>query len=469
MNRTLNATTLRADALRADPRIAEAKRLIAEAVADHASTLQGPQPPDESLLADYQLWLRRLEATRGGPPIWPYIASGLGNGPFVELADGSVKLDMIGGIGVHGCGHSDPRMISASIDAAIEDTVMQGNLQQHRPSVVMTERLTKLASATGAPLNRCIISTSGAMANENALKLVLHHQAPADRIIAFEHCFAGRSIALAALTDKAKYRAGLPIALSVDYLPFRDHADPEGSQRAAVTELHKLLARYPGRYAAFWAEPIAGEGGYFAGSSEFFRAICRPLREAGVPIVFDEIQSFARTTQPFAFQHYGLEEFADVVTIGKITQICATLYRESFQPQGPIISQTFTGSSSSIATGLATLDAIEQTQCFGKHGRNAQRGEYFQRGLERLHSRYPKLVSGPYGVAMMVAFTPGDGSAEAAKLMMDTMFEIGLLGFLCGSDPTRIRFLPPPATATEVHIDMALDLLEQVLLRISKT
>ncbi len=459
--------TLLADQLRDDPRIAEAKRLIDETVAEYSSKLSAAKPPCAEMASTYQSWLERLSATKGGPPIWPYLASGLGNGPFVELADGSVKLDMIGGIGVHGCGHSDLRVLGAAIDAALEDTVMQGNLQQHRPSVEMSERLISLASQSGAPLSRCILTTSGAMANENALKLVLHKQTPADRVIAFDHCFAGRSIALAALTDKAKYRMGLPLALNVDYLPFREPANPERSQRYAVDELHRLLHRHPGRYAAFWAEPIAGEGGYYPGSAEFFRAICGPLRQAGIPIIFDEIQSFSRTTRPFAFQHYGLDEFADIVTVGKITQVCATLYRETFQPTGPVISQTFTGASSSIATGIAILDALEEAKCFGERGQNAVRGEYFQAGLESLSRKFPTLLSGPFGEAMMIAITPGDGSYDDAKLLMDTMFEVGLLGFLCGADPTRIRFLPPPGITTHAHIDLALELLERALVRVA--
>ena len=88
----------------------------------------------------------------------------------------------------------------------------------------------------------------------------------------------------------------------MDYLPFLDAADPAASQSKAVDELHRLLKRHPGRYAAFWAEPIAGEGGYYGGSHEFFRALCKPIREAGIPIIFDEVQSFSRSSRAFAFQ-----------------------------------------------------------------------------------------------------------------------------------------------------------------------
>ncbi|TWU63439.1 aspartate aminotransferase family protein [Crateriforma conspicua] len=449
--------------MRNDPRIAQAKQLITQAMADHAGELTDVRPADDALVADYQAWLDRAAAPRGGPTIWPYLSSGLGNGPYVELADGSVKLDFIGGIGVHGMGHSHETIVDAAIDAAIEDTVMQGNLQQNPASVVMAEKLIQLASATGAPLAHCMLSTSGAMANENALKLALHDRSPADRIIAFDNAFAGRSLALAAVTDRPNYRSGLPLTLDVDYLPFLDPDHPERSTRWAVDELQRLLKRHPGRYAAFWAEPIAGEGGYYPGSHEFFAALCQPLRDAGIPIIFDEIQTFSRTSCPFAFQHYQLESFADIVTVGKITQVCATLYRADFKPDAPILSQTFTGSTASIATGIATLDALEQAGCYGQDGENMKRHHYFARQLQSLADKYPGKISGPFGEGMMIAFTPGGGSFDEAKSLMDQMYQAGLLGFVCGSAPTRLRFLPPPATTTPQHIDAAVALLDRCL------
>ena len=170
-----NAPT-HADQLRADPRIAEAKRLIAEAVAEHSADLDSAKPANPKLADHYKSMLERLGVARGGTPFWPYLSAGLGNGPYAELADGSVKLDFIGGIGVHGAGHSSPVMIDAAIDAALEDTVMQGNLQQHPPSIKLCEKLLTMATSSGAKLNHCLLSTSGAMANENALKIAMHNQ-----------------------------------------------------------------------------------------------------------------------------------------------------------------------------------------------------------------------------------------------------------------------------------------------------
>ncbi|MFG0255286.1 MAG: aminotransferase class III-fold pyridoxal phosphate-dependent enzyme [Rhodopirellula sp. JB053] len=457
------ASPLHAAALQNDPRIAEAKRLIAEAIQEHTGGITDVAAANEQLSDAYQSITADYIAARGGPPLWPYFASGVGNGPYVELADGSVKLDFIGGIGVHGCGHSHPAIIDAGIDAAIEDTVMQGNLQQNVPSVQMLNRLLALAKQTGAPLEHGLLSTSGAMANENALKLAFHHSQPANRIIAFDNAFAGRSIALAAITDRPSYRDGIPQAIQVDYVPFLDPHAPEKSTRWAVDELKRLLARYPKKHAAFWAEPIAGEGGYYAGSHDFFASLCGPLRDAGIPIIFDEIQSFSRTSKPFAFQHYGLESFADIVTVGKITQVCATLYRKEFHPTSPILSQTFTGSSSSIRTGLATLDQLESKGCFGEDGTNMANHQYFAAQLAKLADKHEGLVHGPFGEGMMIGFTPGDGSLDQAKLLMGILYDLGLLGFLCGASPVRMRFLPPPAITTTAHIDAAISLLDQGL------
>jgi acetylornithine aminotransferase len=453
---------LQSSKLRNDPRVAQAKQLLAEAVTEHSSALEVRSAP-ESLKDSFAGWIDRLTAVRGAPPIWPYLSSGIGRGPYVELADGSVKLDFIGGIGVHGTGHSDLGMLNASIDAALEDTIMQGNLQQNPASVVMMEKLLALATASESALKHCLLTTSGAMANENALKIAMHAATPADRVIAFRNAFAGRSLAMAAITDRPAYRQGLPLSIAVDYLPFRDPADPEGSQKLAVKELHQLLQRHPGRYAALWAEPIAGEGGYYPGSHEFFAALCQPLRDHGVPIIFDEVQSFSRTTRPFAFQHYELDQFADIVTVGKVTQVCATLYSEKMKPSGPILSQTFTGSTGSIATGIEMLNRLESHQCFGADGSNATNSQHFQAGLAALSERHPDKISGPFGEGMMVVFTPGDGSFEHTKACMMRMFDVGLLGFVCGGSPTRIRFLPPPAITTKEHIDHALALLEQAL------
>lgn len=453
---------LAAEQLRNDPRLAEAKKLILEAVADNQKQLVSVRPPNPELASDYEQLLNRFGEMRGGNLFFPYLGSGIGNGPFVELADGSVKLDLITGIGVHGYGHSNPLLIEAGLEAAISDTVMQGNLQQNTNSCDLTKLLVDTACQSGAKLRHCFLSTSGAMANENSLKMAFQKNHPANRVVAFTQCFAGRTLALAQVTDKAQYRVGLPETISVDYIPFFKCDNPEKSIDSAVNHFKSHINRHPGKHAALWLELVQGEGGYYEGNTDFFKALIEVAHENNIAVVADEVQTFCRTTQPFAFQHFGLDELVDIVTIGKISQVCATLFTDDYQPQPGLISQTFTGSTWAIVAARAILQGLIDNGNFGSHGKNKKLHDYFAAGLKAIGEKYPGSISGPYGIGGMVAFTPLDGSAEAAKEMVNQLYHAGLMSFMAGGDPSRVRFLIPLGCVEESHIDLACQIIEQV-------
>ena len=460
---TSDKTKLAAVGLADDPRIAQAKRLILEAVAEHAAPLVGIAEPIQSLVADYRAMLDEYSGLRGGKVYFPYLGSGIGNGPFVELADGSVKLDLISGIGVHGYGHSHPKLIEAGIDAALCDTVMQGNLQAN-PSIVDTSRLlVDLAKESGSSISHCFLTTSGAMANENSLKLAFQKNAPANRIVAFTHCFAGRTLALAQLTDKAAYRQGLPDTIAVDYIPFFDEAAPERSTEVAVNHFKYYLKRHPGKYAAIWLELIQGEGGYYSGQTEFFRQLMTVARDNRVAVIADEVQTFGRTSRPYAFQHFGLDDLIDIVTIGKITQVCATLFTDQYKPQPGLISQTFTGSNMTILAANAILQGLVDAGHFGDNGKNMSLHQHFADRLQSLSKKHEGCISGPFGIGGMIAFTAFDGSSKQTNELIDRLYVAGLMSFMAGGNPSRVRFLLPLGCAENSHIDLACDIIDEVV------
>ncbi len=463
MSSTANSTGLRANGLRNDPRLAEAKQLILDVVAEHQQDITEVRAADESLKAGYQQTLDAFGGIRGNNLYFPYLASGLGNGPFVELGDGSVKLDFITGIGVHGFGHSHPLMVETGIDAAVSDTVMQGNLQQAGESYDMVKLLSETACESGAKLNHCFLSSSGAMANENALKMAFQKKHPANRIIAFSHCFAGRTLALSAVTDKAKNRVGQPDTIDVDYIPFLNHEDPEKSTRSAVKHLKNHIHRHPGKHAALWMELVQGEGGYYEGSHEFFKALIDVAHKNGIATIADEVQTFCRTTRPYAFQHYGLDEMIDLVTIGKISQVCATLFTPEFNPKPGLISQTFTGATWSIMAGHAIVKNLIDGGHFGARGRNVELHSHFVRGLKAIGEKHPGSVSGPFGVGGMIGFTPFDGSFNRGRNLVNRLFDAGLMSFFAGTSPTRLRFLIPLGCVETEHIDQSLAILDRVI------
>ena len=454
---------LASEAFADDPRVVRARAQLGEALRDHGRRLEGPRPPDAARAATYRETLERFSQVRGGSLFYPYLGSGFGSGCLVELADGSVKLDMICGIGVHYLGHGDPALADRLVDAALQDTVMQGNLQQTEASLALSTALRALANRNGATLDHCFLTTSGAMANENALKLVFHRHRPADRVLGFTGAFAGRTLALSQITDNPAYRVGLPPALAVDFVPFFDARDPAGSTERTLAALRGHLDRHPGRHAAMVLELVQGEGGYYPGDPAFFAAVVGLLREHEVAIVFDEIQTFGRTHSPFAFQHFGLDAFADVVTVGKASQVCATLFSDAYRPGPGLISQTFTGSTSSIAAARLVVETMTGGGLFGERGRVAQVAQRFADGFAALSQAHPDRIRGPHGLGAMIAFTPFDGRKETTRRVLDELFERGVVAFSTGGAVSRVRFLPPVAVIRDDDIDRVLGILGDAL------
>ncbi|PQO41184.1 aminotransferase class III-fold pyridoxal phosphate-dependent enzyme [Blastopirellula marina] len=465
----MDASQLIAQQLLADPRVAEATRLLQAAVTEHAAQLTA-RPADPQLAEELQNHLNEYANLRGNPLFFPYLGSGAGRSSLVELADGSVKYDLITGIGVHAMGHANPELIAELVPAVISDTVMQGNLQQNAESYKLSRELVALAKHNGAKLDHCFLSSSGAMANENALKILFQYRPGSQRILAFENAFAGRSMVLNQVTDRPKNRVGQPQTIAVDYVPFYDaHADAGvDSLHHSLRVLERHLQRFPDAHCGFIMELVQGEGGYYGAPREYFIALCSLLRKYNVPIMFDEIQTFGRTLQPFAFQMLRLDDYADVVTVGKMTQVCATLFGEKLNPKPGLLSQTFTSSTTAIVAARWILRQLTTGEFYGEQGRIAAIHQRFASRFEALREKAPEKISGPWGVGAMVALTPFDGSAEAAKRVLHGLYDAGVIAFVAGQNPARVRFLPPFLSITDEEIDAACDIIDDVILALPR-
>lgn len=449
---------LNADRLLQDPRVQEGRKLLMEAVRDFQQMPLSIRPPQKDRVQSYQETLQAFDALRGGKLYFPYLGSGWGQGPFVELLDGSIKYDMISGIGPHFWGHCYPPLTEVAINAALSDTIMQGHLQQNREAFLLSQLLVK---ASG--FDHCFLSSSGAMANENALKLAFQKKAPATRILAFEHCFMGRSLALAQITDKPAYREGLPLTLSVDYVPFFDAKDPEGSIAHSLHVLKTHLARYPHQHATMCFELIQGEAGFNMGTSQFFRVLMEELKKHDIMIFVDEIQTYGRTPELFAYQYLKLDEYVDIVTIGKLSQICATIFRAHVKPKTGLLSQTFTGSTAALQTSCWIVQQFLSGDFFGPNGKLVKLHRHFEEQFKKLELKYPGSIRGPYGIGAMVIFTPFEGTFERVAKFVQDLFQEGVISFVAGSNPTRVRFLIPAGVMSVDDIDAVVSIVEKVI------
>lgn len=447
-----------AQQLASDPRILQAKALLLSALQENQQKIQGVHPPIPELKDFYQKLLHEFTEVRGNKLFFPFIGSGIGRGALVELLDGSVKYDFITGIGPHCLGHSEPDLLDTSIDAALSDTIMQGNLQQNADAL----EICKLLISTSG-LEHCFLTTTGAMANENALKLAFHKHHPANRILAFDRCFLGRTLAASQITDKPLFREGLPITYSVDYIPFYDDRQPDQSIKLSTDALKKVIKRYPKQHAMMTMELVQGEGGFYSGTHEFFKAIIEILKDNNIAVCIDEVQTFGRTSRLFAFQHFQLDPWVDIVSIGKLSQVCATLFKKTYIPNPSLLSQTFTGSTSAIHAGKKIIHKLLNEGYFGPNGKNMHIHRLMVEHLERISRRRPCLIEGPYGIGVMIAFTPFGGHSVAVNEFVQKLFEAGVMSFVAGSDPTRVRFLVPFGIVTEEDINKAMHIVEETL------
>ncbi|MCB9094191.1 MAG: aminotransferase class III-fold pyridoxal phosphate-dependent enzyme [Halobacteriovoraceae bacterium] len=446
-----------------DARIIQAKNLIKEALADHQLSIQGIKDADPQLKNEFEERVKEISQNRGISLFYDYLGTGFGHGPFVELADGSIKYDFITGIGVHYLGHSHPELISHSIDGAIGNTIMQGNLQQNVDSQALIKLLVDQANINGAKLEHCFLTSSGVMANENALKMAFYKRQPANRVLAFDKCFHGRTLSISQITDKPKYRDGLPETLAVDYIPFYDYHDHKGSIERSIATLKKYIARYPGKHAAMLLELIQGEAGSWPGHKEFFKEIIKILKENNITVIADEVQTFGRTKNLFAFQYFELDQDIDMVCIGKNSQVCATLFKNDHKPGPGLISQTFTSSSVAIAASYYIINTIVEGGYLGESGKIEKTHQYFESKLQELHKKHPDKIEGPYGIGAMIAFTPYKGDFEKAKDFTFRLFKNGVLSFTAGGNPTRVRFLLPMGCIETKHIDDVIAIIDKTL------
>ncbi|MBX3355269.1 MAG: aminotransferase class III-fold pyridoxal phosphate-dependent enzyme [Phycisphaeraceae bacterium] len=470
------AASLIEPALASNPVVRDAvSRILAELRSAQAKIV-GARAPSAERRVTLDEWLHRTAEVKGRPAFYPYLGTGLGHGALVELADGSVKWDMIGGIGVHMFGHGDPEMVEAALIAALSDTVMQGHLQFNADSTAFAELLVSEASRSSA-IKHCFVSNSGCMVNEAALKVCQQKTHAAPRVIAFADCFMGRSTTMAQIGDGPNYRQGVALNVQVDYMPFYDPDLGPRSTEIALWHLRQTLDRYPRQHSCFVMELIQGEGGFNVAPREFFVPLLDLCRERGIPIWFDEVQSFGRTTSMFAFQTLDLGSYADVVTIGKMSQACACLYTAEMNPKPGLLAGTFTAATSAFHVGLRVLQRLRDGGYYGPDGRIAKLHAAFRERAEALVAKHPewfppvRLAFGRTssrvvgGIGGMMRLTPFGGDKDRINTLLKHLFEDGVITLGCGHGPYHLRFLPPIGVFRPEQFDPVFEILERSLAR----
>lgn len=383
-----------------------------DALVRNPVTDQGPnQVPDTAAI------LAADARHRSG--LWePDIVFVRGNGVFIYDADGNEYLDCMAGIAVSSVGHGNERLASALYEQARKLIVGPQNVG----SDVRTRFVAKLFEFIDPPLEKVFLSSSGAEANEAALKWA---RAATGRhtFVALKNGFSGRSAGVLPLTWEPKYRE--PFAPFGTEVRFVDAGDEAALDEAIRDDTAALLL-----------EPIQGESGVRPVPQSYLELARHLTRQRGALLILDEIQTGVGRTGTFlASQQYGVS--ADIVTLakglGSGVPIGATLMTAEVAARMPKGGHgtTFGGNPLSAAAGLAVLTEIEERGLID----NARvMGERLMSGLEQVGGAAVRQVRGRgllIGVEMAVPSGP----------VIASLRDAGVLTMVAGGD--TIRYLPP--------------------------
>jgi predicted acetylornithine/succinylornithine family transaminase len=271
-----------------------------------------------------------------------------GEGEFLFDSKGKRYIDLLSGIAVVAVGHGNPRVAEAISEQA-RSLVHVSNLFG---TVPMRELADRIRATTGG-WGRAFFCNSGAEANECAIKLARKAGTGGRfRVLAAEGGFHGRTLASLACTGQPeKWKGFEPL--------------PEGFVHRPYNNLDAFASTLDDSFAAIMVEPIQGERGVIPGTAEFLKGLRDLCDRAGIPLIFDEVQTgVGRTGEWWAFQSVGVKPdiFTSAKGIANGLPLGACIADE---PYGSVFvpgdhGTTYGGGPVVCAAALAVFDEIER-------------------------------------------------------------------------------------------------------------
>jgi acetylornithine aminotransferase len=245
-------------------------------------------------------------------------------------------------------------------------------------------------------------------------------------------------------TGQEKLRKGFePVLGGFDFVPFNDAKALESKIESST--------------CAVILEPVQGEGGVRCPDSGYLKTVRRICDEAGVLLIFDEIQTgIGRTGKLFAHEHFEVEP--DIMTLAKALgnglPIGAMLAKESIASAfGPgAHASTFGGTPIITAASLEVLKVIEREKIV-EHCR--QIGDYFKERLLYLKKRH-EVIEDVRGMGLLLGMKLKTDGGAIVKECMEKGFLIN-----CIQD-TILRFVPPLIIEKD-DIDALIKCLDEIL------
>ena len=377
-----------------------------------------------------------------------------GKGSFLFSEDGNRFLDYASGIAVNAFGHCHPKLVEALTEQA-NKLWHTSNLYRIPEQEVVAEKLVANSCA-----ERVFFCNSGAEATEGAVKVARRYawaNGEKDRteILCATGAFHGRTLAMLAANDRPLFREGFgPSAQGFTHVEWGN-----------IESLKELIGKH---VAAILVEPVQGEGGARKAPDGYLKLLKDIALENGSLLISDEVQiGMGRSGTLFAYQQEEIEP--DIIALAKglgggfpVGAVMAKAEVGDAMVPGTHGS-TFGGNPLAMRSANAVLDLLLEDG-FLQSLRDTIR--YFDNKMDELilndKNNFSVIVR-KKGSGMLRGFELNENykAADFGNIAR----EKGLL--LVGAAENTIRLLPPLNTSKE-EINMAFELLNQVILEIKK-
>jgi len=417
------------------------------------SLLADPEAADRAFWGDVDRHVLRYS-----PSFSPAIVE-RAHGTVLHLADGREVLDFTSGQMSAILGHSHPDVVRTLREAAgTLDHLFSGMLS--RPVVELSRRL---AERLPAPLEKSMLLSTGAEANEAALRLAKLVTGGWE-VVAFNRSWHGMTLAAAGATYAAARRGYGPGAPGNFALPAPDRHDPDWRRRLDLGwEL--IDAQSTGNLAACIVEPILSSAGVVVPPDGYLAALAEHCRARGVLLILDEAQTgLGRTGEWFGFERDGI--VPDIVTLSKtlgaglpLSAVVTSAEIEARAHERDFLFFTTHASDPLVAAiGNTVLDVLERDDLVA---RSAELGARLHAGLRELQDRHEAVVDvrGRGLMQGMELTSTTVGQAVTARCL-----ELGLHMNIVNLPQLAGAFrIAPPLTTTPEELDRGLAILDQAL------
>lgn len=408
-----------------------------------------------------------------------------GYGMTLELADGRQILDCISSWWVTIHGHSHPVLAQALASQAQELEQVIFTAFTHAPAETLAQ---KLLDHLPAHLRRVFFSDNGSTAVEVALKMAYQYwqrlnQPQRTRFIGFAGGYHGDTLgAMAMGQSSAWWQPFKPLLMSLETIPFPatfdQDPDVEQKEAASLACLAQLLNEHPQEYAAIFIEPLVqGAGGMRMCRPEFLQQLQQLVKEFGILLVYDEVMTgFGRTGELFATVKSATQP--DLICLSKglsggclplaVTVTTEAIYQAFYDDHlenAFFHSHSYTGNPLACATGVASLNLLEQAP------QSYQRLETLHRQFAAQYLQNQPLVENLRFCGTIMAFeikthpknSGQDGYfSDLAPWLRREFLEAGLLLRPLG----HTVYLLPPYCVTDLELERIYQIIQQVLVKL---